>query len=255
MAMRAGAESAWSRSDRRHRADAADDSERMSGQKRKHERAADDSERIYGQKHKHGQLRIDEHPRRPLFDKLINWPASEAEMNVQRAPRFIDAVITYPDKRELLHKLVDKQLYGEFRLREAVSISSGYEHFQSTILPLLRMLQCDELQKSSLRHSLLEVLMHLFHTPTLINELWQNAQCKDRYVNADICKFLISIVTASQDARKDRTVRELGEFLLELKTPGSEELMAVLKPPVGPANHLSNNTGTSVFTEHANSHC
>jgi hypothetical protein len=240
--------SAWSRSDRRHRADAADDSERRSWSRsdRRHRAdAADDSERISGQKRTHEQLHVDEHPRRPLFDKLMNKPAGVADMTVQRAPRFIDAVITYPDKRELLHKLVDKQLYGKFRLREAVSISSGYEHFQSTILPLLRMLQCDDMQKSSLRHSLLEVLMHLFHTPSLLNELWQNAQCKDRYVNADICKFLISIVTASQDARKVRTVRELGEFLLELKTPGSEKLMAVLKPPVGPANHLSNNTGNS----------
>jgi hypothetical protein len=226
MAKLAGAESAWSRCDRRHRHDA-------------------DDKHISGQKRKHDQLRIDKHPRRPLFDKLVNRPASEAEMNVQRAPRFIDAVITYPDKRELLYKLVDKQLYGLFRLREAVSISSGYDHFQTTILPLLRMLHCDELQKPSLRHSLLEVLMHLFHTPTLLDELWQNAQCKDQYVNADICKFLKSIVTASRDARKDKTVRRLGELLLELDTPGAAELMAVLKPPIGPANHLSNDTGSS----------
>jgi hypothetical protein len=236
MATHGCAGSAWLRPARHHDADGSerhhDAGESTSGEKRRRDEPFSDADR---------------HPRRPLFDKLTNRPASQAEMTVERAPRFVEAVVTYPDKRELLHKLVNPEMYGLFRLREAVSISSGAEHFQTTILPLLRLLQCDELQRPSLRQNMLQILLHLFRTPTLLNELWQNAwqnaQSKDHFMNATICKFLTSIVTASQDARKDQLLCRLGDLLMEYDTSGAAELMAVLKPPAAPANHLSNNTG------------
>jgi hypothetical protein len=164
---------------------------------------------------------------RKLFDRLLR----DRQATMDNAPRFVQSMLDFKEKDELLQRLVNSSEHGARRLREAVAAGSGRMHFAAVTVRLLQLLVSPELNKPLYREGVLKLLRHVLDTPMLLGELQERAADSDSAAQATICAVLIEATKSSQDARRNPLIRDIAEALNSAGVPKAALLLDIITGP------------------------
>ena len=118
-------------------------------------------------------------PNRAFFDRKIN--TGESFQKPQDASRFLDAVITYEDKVDLIYKLCTDNGYKMLRLAITGQKSDSIEFLKELVIPFLKILGSDELNSGLCLRSVSKLVKVIYEVPGFVGNLLEKYQNFDEY--------------------------------------------------------------------------
>ena len=116
---------------------------------------------------------------RAFFDRKII--RGESFQKPQDAKRFLDAVITYEDKVDLIYKLCSDNGYKMLRLAITAQKSDSIEFLKGHVIPFFKILGSDELNSGLCSRSVSKLVKVLYEAPGFVGNLLEKYQNHDEY--------------------------------------------------------------------------
>ncbi|KAG5175929.1 hypothetical protein JKP88DRAFT_249852 [Tribonema minus] len=157
-----------------------------------------------------------------FVDKMLK--DGEAVLQVSKASRFVKGLLEYDDKAQLLQRLVLSKEHGFMRVREALSSGAGEAHFSAVTGPLFEMLSAAEWQRPLLRQPMMHLLLHIWTTPFLLEELASLSSSCSPATCTTICSFMCLVTSCITSARREPMTLQNLEQLMLRSTSGTERL-------------------------------
>lgn len=151
---------------------------------------------------------------RNFFYAMIKKEFAEFR-GVDDAHRFIEAIETFKEKRELLDKLEDDRTFGAKRIQDVLSFIESNQTVEDLLIRLLRNILNDETSRPLTKRLRNRVLMNIYTVPGLFTALVElEVASLLPKTSADIfCHFLLELSAAFVEPRESESVMLLARSL------------------------------------------
>jgi hypothetical protein len=164
-------------------------------------------------------------------------------LNPHDVQRFVNEMVNFDSKIDLLARLDDDRKFGRDRMREALSCIKTNSDVENIFIPILQFILDEETLQPLYEPLRNRILMFLFQIPCLL-EMMSNLKtitiCS-KATATTICKFLIALVKPFVEARKSDNVKKLARELKERHeiTQGKVLCAILLIDEVNPLHDVS----------------
>jgi len=182
-----------------------------------------------------------------LFTRLI----ASREMRIYSlndAQRFIQEMVRFDSKVDLLAKLDDDRMFGKERIRESLSCIKSNEDIEHILVPFLQVIMNEETLQPLYEPLRNRVLMMIFQIPCLLEGLLnlETIALSSKATATIICMFLVALAKPFMEARQSASLRSLAVALNERgDIPQAEVLCAILLIREANVLDISSIAGTS----------
>ncbi|KAG1673298.1 hypothetical protein FOA52_002578 [Chlamydomonas sp. UWO 241] len=143
---------------------------------------------------------------RRVYDKFSKYDDARSRIADERgATDFLEAVIGYEDRMDLLFRLFKPKEFGMVRLKDALAFCGTPELVGARVVPLLAALGSDNLGKPTCRAPLVELLEEIYSVPGLLRCI-QTAMDQGAISDTSPIGWWLIMLAAATVVRQDRAL-------------------------------------------------
>jgi hypothetical protein len=138
-------------------------------------------------------------------------------LNTDVARRFINEMVNFDSKVDLLARLDDGRKFGRDRIREALSCMETSDDVEKILIPLIQVILNEETLKPLYEPLRNRILMSLFEIPCLLETIsnLHTVRLGSQETVETLCKFLIALVKSFVESRQSKILWQLAQEFKE----------------------------------------